>query len=334
MIKLHSRYSEIDTTQWNDLVLNSSTASFFQTPECFKFYESLSFLKLFVYGISENDELKAVVCGYIISDGNILKRFFSRRAIIPGGLLISNDISNEALQHLLQYSTKMLSKESIYIEIRNYNDYSAFSKTFELSGFIYQAHLNFHLDTSSIDIITNRLKSNKKRYIKVSQKEGAYWEETKNENEIKDFYAILRELYVSKVKTPLFPIEFFLRLSTIDCGKIIVVKYKGKVIGGASFVVLPNKTMYEWFVCGEDRKYKNVYPSILSTWAGIEYANKNNFNRFDFMGAGKPDVHYGVRDFKSEFGGTLVEHGRYLYVCKPALYRLGKKVIQILKKKK
>ena len=49
------------------------------------------------------------------------------------------------------------------------------------------------------------------------------------------------------------------------------------------------------------------------------------------MGAGVPDVPYGVRDFKSEFGGTMVEHGRFLNVCKPWLYRIGKLAIKVLK---
>jgi len=333
MIKIHSTYSDIDLTQWNDLLLKSNTATFFQTPTCFSFYNSLSFLTPFIYGVSEENSLKAVICGYSISDGNSLKRYFSRRAIIPGGLLVDNEISTDTLQQLLTHVTKQLSIESIYIEIRNYNDYSTLQKNFESSGFRYQPHLNFHLDTSSLDIINKRLKSNKKRYIKVSQKEGAIYEVTTDENEINDFYIILKELYVSRVKTPLFPLEFFLKLAAIENAKIMVVKYLGDVVGGAVFVILPDKTIYEWFVCGEDRKYKNVYPSILSTWAGIEYASKNNLYKFDFMGAGKPNIHYGVRDFKAEFGGKLVEHGRFLYVCKPLLYNLGKKVIQILKKK-
>jgi lipid II:glycine glycyltransferase (peptidoglycan interpeptide bridge formation enzyme) len=49
------------------------------------------------------------------------------------------------------------------------------------------------------------------------------------------------------------------------------------------------------------------------------------------MGAGKPGDGYGVREFKSEFGGELVEHGRFLYVCKPQLYVLGKFMVRRLK---
>jgi hypothetical protein len=49
------------------------------------------------------------------------------------------------------------------------------------------------------------------------------------------------------------------------------------------------------------------------------------------MGAGEPGVPYGVRDFKSEFGGTMVEHGRFLCVSKPWLYKIGAMGVRILK---
>ena len=49
------------------------------------------------------------------------------------------------------------------------------------------------------------------------------------------------------------------------------------------------------------------------------------------MGAGVPDKPYGVRDFKMEFGGEVVEYGRYLHIRKPLLYKIGKWGVRILK---
>ena len=45
------------------------------------------------------------------------------------------------------------------------------------------------------------------------------------------------------------------------------------------------------------------------------------------MGAGNPNKNYGVRDFKSRFGGQLVEYGRFMYIADNMLYRLGKTII-------
>ncbi len=67
-------------------------------------------------------------------------------------------------------------------------------------------------------------------------------------------------------------------------------------------------------------------------WAGIQWAKENGCARYDMMGAGEPGVPYGVRDFKSEFGGEMVEHGRFLCVNKQLLYKIGATVVKIMKK--
>jgi lipid II:glycine glycyltransferase (peptidoglycan interpeptide bridge formation enzyme) len=92
------------------------------------------------------------------------------------------------------------------------------------------------------------------------------------------------------------------------------------------------KCLYEWFACGVDGQWKSIFPSTLATYFGIKYAAEHRCPRFDMMGAGKPDEAYGVRDFKAKFGGELVEHGRFLCITKPMLYKIGTLGVKILKK--
>jgi hypothetical protein len=330
-MKIHSNISQIDLSQWADLIKANHTASFFQTPECYNFYASLSFLKPFLYGVSENDKLVGVMCGYIIADGNIAKQFFSRRAIVPGGLLLDAGISSNALQNMLKEATGKLGNKAIYLEIRNYNDYSTFRPAIEGAGFAYNEHLNFHIATPDVESALMKLNTTKRRDVKLSRKVGAEWSETADPEDVKAYYEVLRDLYSVKVKTPLFPLEFFEKLVQLENGKLFVIKYQGKVIGGSTCVALPGGALYEWFVCGLDGQIKNVYPSTIATYAAIEYAASNTYPRFDMMGAGKPDEGYGVRDFKSKFGGELVEHGRFLYVCMPRLFALGKYIVKRMK---
>jgi len=334
MISIVSSISDINALQWNELVTKSPTASFFQTRECYDFYASVSFLKPFIYAVTDDDMLVGLISGYVISDGNVFKQFFSRRAIVPGGLLLDAQISETALQDLLEHTARELSKQAIYLEIRNYNDYSVFRASFESAGFSYKVHLNFHVATPNLESSLQKLSSSKRRQIKLSLKAGATIEETATIEDVTQFYNLLKELYKNKIKSPLFDIDFFFKLNALHSGKIIVVKFKEKVIGGIACVFLENRVVYEWFVCGDDGIEKYLYPSVLATWAGIEYAAKNGFEYFDFMGAGNPDESYGVREFKSKFGGDLVEHGRFIYICKPLLYSLGKYIIQKMKSKK
>jgi len=324
----------IDKQLWDRLLNESPTASWFQSYNCYQFYKELDFMKPFSIAISDNDKILALVCGYTIADGGFVKRFMSRRAIVPGGIMIDSSADISVISKLLVELKKYLSKKVIYTEIRNFNDYSDYKDIFEKSNFRYQPHLNFHLDSSDHDKAFKNLKQNKRRYVRLSIKEGAVWQLTNIKSEIEALYEILADLYRNKVKTPLFPLSFFLTLSKQTDTRIIVVKYKEKVVGGGVFVLLNNKYIYEWFVCGEDRQYKNVYPSILSTWGGIEYAANNNIPLFDFMGAGKPNIEYGVRDFKAEFGGTLVENGRFIAVNNLPLYRIGELYIKFIKKNK
>jgi lipid II:glycine glycyltransferase (peptidoglycan interpeptide bridge formation enzyme) len=50
------------------------------------------------------------------------------------------------------------------------------------------------------------------------------------------------------------------------------------------------------------------------------------------MGAGKLDHDYGVRKYKMEYGGQLVEHGRFIKVLNPFWFKVGKLGLKILSK--
>ena len=330
-MKIYTGVSEIKQVDWDELVVGSPTASFFQTPECYDFFDSLSFMKPFVYGVSENDMLVGVICGYIISDGNLLKQFLSRRAIICGGPMLHPKISSKALSALL-YATKAgLKNRAIYLEFRNYNDYSTYKSVFEEVGFEYIEHLNFHVATPNEDFALMQLNTTKRRDVRLTRKSGADWFETKSQRDLVDYYTLLEHLYKIKVKTPLYPIEFFEKLVQLPNGKLFVVKYEGKVIGGSVCVILAGRIVYEWFVCGQDGRVKNVFPSTVATWAAIQFAAQNGINRFDMMGAGKPGDDYGVREFKSKFGGELVENGRFIFVYNSILFKIGKKGVDLYK---
>ena len=54
------------------------------------------------YTLHQTPSLKGVVVGYITNANNPIKLFLTRRAIIIGGPLLAEDISDEALAALLK----------------------------------------------------------------------------------------------------------------------------------------------------------------------------------------------------------------------------------------
>ena len=328
-------YDQIDRQQWSGLVRTSETGTWFQSPEAYEFFASMpELMEPFVYGVERAEKLCAVCVGYVTKEPNPIKQFFTRRAIIIGGPCLANDCVNEEVKLLLSTLNFQLSTGSnapIYIETRNFNDYSDWKEAFETAGFAYKPHLNFHFDCTDREAMWTGLSETRKRQIHKAQKNGVVIEEAQTEQEVVDWYAILLDLYRRKVKTPLFPLSFFLAFFRQKRGIYLLAKTEGKVIGGIMCPIKDQQCIYEWFVCGMDTKYKAFSPSVMATWAAMEYAHTHQLPRFDIMGAGEPGVPYGVRDFKAEFGGQLVEYGRFLCVCKPMLYRLGVCVVKILK---
>ncbi|MEZ4840437.1 MAG: peptidoglycan bridge formation glycyltransferase FemA/FemB family protein [Flavobacteriaceae bacterium] len=305
--------------------------NFFQGLTFLEFIERQGYKTLFV-AIKRNDKIVAMVSAVIYKEKGI-KSFFSKRAIIYGGPVYHDDIKQEDIEVLLTSLVASIGNKAIYLEIRNFNDYDRFKKIYELHKFKYQAHLNFHLDCSDENEIKKNISKSKLRYIKKSLKNGAMITEANSEADIAQFYNALENLYRLKVKTPLPEIDFFMQLYRNNVAKFILVTYNDKVIGGTVLANLNNDIVYEWYVCGRDRKYKDIHPSILATWGAINYANSIGATRFDFMGAGSPDKEYGVREFKSKFGGELVEHGRFIHIINPLLFTLGKMAVSMLKSK-
>ena len=353
MIKIQT-YNEIDKQQWQLLIEQSPTATWFQTPEAYDFYMSVpEEMTPFAIGVTDN-KLTGVIVGYITNANNLIKQFLTRRAIIIGGPLLAEDISDEALAALLmairRYGDTAKGKKNrndatnastpyalhstpIYIETRNFHDYSRWRHIFEQCGFAYQPHLNFHIDTTTIEIAQTNIGKHRWKYIRLSMRDGATMVENPTLEQVRECYELLKELYTTRVKTPLFSWEFFEKLYQQPNAKYLLVEFEGKILGGTICVCLPGKALYEWFVCGNDYYRKGIRPSSVATWCGMQYAANNGYPLFDLMGAGKPDEPYGVRDFKAEFGGKLVEHGRYLCIRKPLLYWIGKIGVKILKRK-
>ena len=333
MIKLLT-YPDIDPQQWSELVQSSPTATWFQTNEAYRFYQSVSGMQAFAYGVAEEGRLVGVIVGFTTQSTNAIQQYFTKRAIIYGGPLLDVDISNYALSTLLKTVVQNIALNPIYIETRNFNDYSRWKEIFEANGFAYQKHLNFQVDTTSLELAQSNIGKHRWKYIRLSMRDGAQIVENPTVEQVRAFYTILQDLYRTKVRTPLWSWEFFERLFHTEHARYILVELDGQIVGGTACVCLPGKAVYEWYACGLDNCRDDIRPLSVAIWGEMQYAAENDYPLFDFMGAGSPDQPYGVRDFKAEFGGELVEHGRFLCIRKPLLYKIGTLGVKWLKRRK
>jgi lipid II:glycine glycyltransferase (peptidoglycan interpeptide bridge formation enzyme) len=320
--------NQIDKKKWITLMKEGLYASPFQTPDYYDLFNKVNGLSADVFAVEIEENYTSLVV-VTIQKENGIKALFSHRGIIYGGPLLSSGY-DKSVEYLFKYLTKYYYKKLVYLEVRNYWDYSNYLTIINNSNWKFIPWLNFKKDISNIEIATKSMSNSRMRQIKKAKKTGVQWKEASDENEVKEFYIILKALYKKRVKKPLFPFSFFKEFFDRKIGVFLLVLFKGRIIGGIMCPILLGKTIYEFYVCGLDDEYKEQYPSVMATWAAIEYGLQNKIPLFDFMGAGSPNQSYGVREFKARFGGKMVEHGRFLKVLNPMLFNVGKLGIKVL----
>ena len=309
--------SQIERAEWDLLLQNAARGNYFQSPEFYDVLLQQNYLKPFVWAVRREDCLRALVCGYVQADGGVLKRYFTRRAIILGGVLIGNSCEEDDLTALMQHLTEVLRSQVIYMEVRNFMDYSSWKLPMQKAHFAYVPHYDAHVDCSDIQGMLQRMNKRRQRQIRAEQRQAHTWRHVSNPQEVEIFYKHLQQLYRSKVKRPLLPLSVFKAALRSPYVHLLVTE-RDKVLTGGLLCVKWNKVCYAWYEWGE----------MFTTWAGMEWAHQEGCLLFDFMGAGAPSVHYGVRDFKCSMGAELKEVGRFRYVANPTLYAIGTWVVE------
>ncbi len=321
---------EINIHEWYELLIKSKQSSPFQTPEYYNTINEIEGYYAYSFALVDQNEIKVLAVVTIYKEPG-LQSFFSRRGIIYGGPVTNNETSDE-IEYFLKSVNKMLSNKIIYVESRNFFDYSNHKETFIGQKWNYLPYVNFHLylQGETAESLLKKFKYNRRREIKQSISQNAFYAKTNNLNKAKSIYTILEDLYKNRVKLPIPPFRFFEKQIVNGIIKVFLVEHNQKVIGGSFCPVLKNKGIYTFYYCGLRNYHKSIFPTHLAVLAAIEYAIKKKIPIFDFMGAGLKEEEYGVRSYKKAFGGELVEYGRYIKVLKPLLFKFGKVGLKIL----
>lgn len=305
-------------------------AGYFQSPGFMELVAPVpGFAPVLFLAVDGNGRVVGSLLGVHQQEGGGLKGFFSRRLLVQGGPVGDASAAEALLGALLAHADG----RAIFVEFRNAFDTTPLRPVFMHHGFSFKEHLNMLLPIEGEVEAGRRLSTVRRRQIKSSLAAGASYGPAGSIDDVIAFHGILDELYRTKVRKPLPPVDLFVRMFHAPDTHVFVVRWDGRIIGGCAAPVFGDRTIHYWYVCG-DNSIKDVHASVLATWAPIEFAARNGIRQLDFMGAGKPGEAYGVRDFKARFGAVEVAHGRYEKVLNRPLYRIanaGLKVYQGIK---
>lgn len=338
---IENEITKIDRVGWSQFVTNHPYANIFQSSEMYDLYISSSEHEPIILAVKdESNRIKGILLAVKTIEKRGVFSHLTARTIIYGGPLVDerNSDPTKIIEILLEALITAIRKSTIYIEVRNLFEATLYKESFLKFGFVFKDHLNLHIEKSLGELPKKLLNKSKIRQVESSIKAGAYITEATSEKEIIEFYNILKLTYKERARKPLPDLDFFVsfQVSSLNnkLGKIFLVKYEDGIIGGMVCPLTKDKILHEWYVCGLDKKYSHIHPSVLVTYHAIQYAASHNIPTFDFMGLGQPEKPYGVRDFKLQFGGEVVNYGRYFRVNNQFLYsiaNLGYKFMAFLK---
>ena len=327
--------SKIDRKQWSDFVFNHPKGNIFQTPEMFDVFTAAKNNQPVLTAVINGDnEILGILATVIQREYAGFLGEFTCRSIIRGEPLILND-NPDVLDFILREYNKVIHKRAVYTQSRNlWEQENEFIACFEKNGFMYEEHLDVMIDLKlSENDLKQRMHKERRHNIRRAINKGTILKELKEPKEIEEGIKLIQETY-SRIKLPLAHPSLFKAAYNILFPRKMIRYFAAfnheKIIGIR--IVLPYKDLvYDWYA-GSSYKDNNKYPNDFLPWEMILWSKRNGYNVFDFGGAGKPEVPYGVRDYKLKFGGQLVNYGRYAKIHKPILMKLGKLSLKLWRK--
>lgn len=285
----------------------------FHSKELFLIYESTPGYKpVFIVATEEGRPVARLLAG-IRTNKKLFPPSIVRRCEVYGtGEYFIDDtpanadareaIFGEMLQHL---TTEVL-RDSFMIEFRNLDNALFGYKHFRANRYFPINWLRVRNSLHSQRSEDDRVSPSRVRQIKKGIRNGAKVEEARTVEEIQEFSRMLYKIYSSHIRKHFPNIEFFHhmqnRLMRSDQGKIFIVRYKGKIIGGSACIYSENNA-YLWFSGGMRKTYAAQYPGILAVWTALKDAYERGYEHLEFMDVGLPFKKHGYRDFVLRFGG-------------------------------
>ncbi len=324
-IQIIEDIDKIDLYKWRSFVMRHTKGSVFQSPEMYKCYTKVPHQHPFVFVAYQNEEIVGVLLGVKMEEKGKLKSLFSKRSIIYSGPIIENE-NTIILKILLNAYEQRLRKKVIYTQIRNQFENLKNCDIYHEYGYVFESHLNFLVHIDREEIMWERMGKGRTKQIKKAIKNKLYVQAYVNgdisSSLLKEGFLVIQEVY-KRANLPLADYSLFEAANEQGLLVLFIVRTDKGEIAGCRFALRFGITLYGWYA-GSYSKFYSLFPNDILIWETLKWSLHNNIKVFDYGGAGSPNELYGVRNFKQQVGGELVNYGRYTKIHKPIIYAVSK----------
>ncbi|MBE0676970.1 MAG: GNAT family N-acetyltransferase [Bacteroidales bacterium] len=324
--------SAVQRSDWEAWVLQNPEATVFHSPGMYEAYlDTSNWEPVLLLALSEASRLTGVLLAVLQREPGLITGQLSSRSVIFGGPVADDFVTIRAL---LQKYGEVIRGRAIYTQVRNFTvPGEELKRIYSESGFVFEEHLNIRINLRVTEAeFWKGIKQNRKAGINKAKKQGFTFRVTADEELITPFYRLLGSTY-ERTRLPYPDISYFRSLSRNLQGELrwfILEKDAKPGIILAAFV--SKQTLYIFYPgIDQSPSWLQLRPVDLFYYEVIRWGMENGVAVLDWMGAGKPGKEYGVRYFKQQYGGELINPGRFQAVHRPLLMLIGKTGVSLLK---
>lgn len=316
---------------WDCFVSGHPDGTIFQTSLYFRIFEKQkAFQPVAVLLKDEAQNVTGVLSGIIQYQlTGAFKKLTSRCIVMGGPLVQGND--QGLIKMIIAAFDKYIGRKVIYAQFRNLFDVRFAADAFTGLHYKYSKHLNFLADlTRPEDTLWKDIHKQKRYEIRRTSREGLSFKQITTLSDLKTSYDLLSKIY-KRIKLPVFPFQVFEKAFNILTPEKMAAffgAYLGDKLIATMYTLCYNGRIYNYFA-GADHAHYDKFPNSMIPWQVMLWGKSQGMTIFDWGGAGKPGVPYGVRNYKEKFGGQLVNYGRYEKIYKPLLFQMAKSTFTI-----
>lgn len=324
--------SEISRSDWQSYVDSHAYGTVFHTPYLYDVWKSVPGYKPYALFAVKDGVIQALISGFFHTVAGGVLSFVSKRSVMLNGPLFSDITAFSAL--ILAYNDYAKEYGALYTEIRNHYLDNEYKYTMPRLGYKWEGHYNIVKEIpDDTDALWMQIGRKRKDGINKGKRfDFKFWVEARSDT-IESLHRLLMVKY-KDLGLPLPARSFFENCKSlapdgfcrffhlIEDGvpKIVLLGFEFKGILHAVYIGID-----------QDKVFINKRPVDFFYYKVLEYCVENGIKYFDWMGAGKPGIAYGVRDFKLQYGGELEDFGRYQIAHKPLLMNIASKAFNLKK---
>lgn len=260
-----------------------------------------------------------------------LSRLSSRSIWFAEPICNDDEVGQEALSALVARHDREVGRKVLFSEIRPLLQAGTERQVLVDAGYEPYDYLNYVVDLSDgEEALWSRLSKSCRKQIKKCESKGVTLERASGDDAIEQMYACVQTSY-ERSAIPLAGAELFLAaVQEFDAKQVDIrlAKFHGNVVASGITLKYQDR-VFAWY--GGAERVVGLSPFSLLTWDEIKCGSREGFRLYDFGGAGIPDRPYGPREFKSKFGGELVNYGRYRKANSKIAFAAAESAFKLLK---